>query len=160
MHGRQSADHNVIFDGDVTGQSCDVGHDDLIAQGDVVRDVAIGEDIIARTHSCDLTVARGAVDRYIFAEGVVVADFRAGRSPLPFQVLCFQPKTGEGKYLVPPPEGGVSVNDHVGMQPATGTQRDMFADDAIRSDLTVIADSRLGMNDRGRMDQGHGGSGR
>src|SRR6266536_1884230 len=155
MHRGQAADHGIIFDDDMARQGGDVGHDHVIAQGDIVRDVGIGQDVIGRTHSRHLALARGAMDRYMFAERVVVANFGVSRSSLPFQVLCFQPETGERKYFVPPAEGRVSFHDDMRVQPATRTQYDTLADNAIRSNLAVIADYRLGMNDGGRMDHIH-----
>ena len=50
---------------------------------------------------------------------------------------------GERENFIPPPQPGVAVNDHVGMQFAFVAQRDVFADDAIRTDLATGADLRL-----------------
>ena len=76
----------------------------------------------------------------VFAEGVVVADLRAGDAALPFQILRLQPDAGEGKNFVLLAQPRVAVNDDVRMQLAARAQRDVLADDAIRPDLAVRAD--------------------
>src|SRR6266536_3095804 len=91
----------------------------------------------------------------MFAKRVLLADFREGRSAVPFQVLCDQADAGEGKYLVAPAQAGMSLHDHVRMQSATFTERDVLADDAIGADLTPRADPRFSINDRGMMNEGH-----
>ena len=107
------------------------------AQGDVVRDVAIGQDVVVRTNGRDFAVARGAVDGDVFPKSIVAADLGAGHAALPFQVLGFQADAGKGKNLIVRAQRGMAVNDHMGMQPATPAQGHMFADDAIRSDDAI-----------------------
>jgi hypothetical protein len=41
----------------------------------------------------------------------------------------------------------MTVNDHVGMEPASVAQHDVFADDAVGTDVTTGADPRPGMDD-------------
>ena len=151
MHRRQPADDRVVLDGHVARERGDVGHDDVVAQHAIVRDVAVGQDVVVRTDARDFAVAGGAVDGDVFAEGVVVADFRARDAALPFQVLRLQPDAGERKNFILPAERRVAVNDDVRMQFAAVAERDVFADDAIRADFAAGADLRLGMNDGGRV---------
>ena len=87
MHRRQPANHRMVLDGHVAGERRDVGHDDVAAQRAIVRDVAVGKDVIARADARDFTVAGRAVNGDVFAEGVAVADFGARDAALPFQVL-------------------------------------------------------------------------
>ena len=91
-----------------------------------------------------ITVARRAVDRNAFAECIVVADFRPREAALPFQVLRFESDTGEGKNLVLAAQTGMSINNHVRMQPATLPQFDVLADDTIRANLAIRADASVG----------------
>ena len=107
------------------------------AQRAIVRDVAVGQDVIVRADARDLAVAGRAVDGDVFAEGVVVADFRARDAALPFQVLRLQSDAGEGKNFILLAQLRVAVNDDVRMQFAFVAQRDVFADDAIRADLAT-----------------------
>jgi hypothetical protein len=46
----------------------------------------------------------------------------------------------------------MAVDDNVWMQSATRAQNNVLADDAIRPDLAICANLRLGMYDRRRMD--------
>ncbi len=152
MHRRQPAHHGMVLHLHVAGQRGDVGHDDAIAERAIVRHVAVGQDGVVRADEGGLAVAGGAVDGDVFAERVVVADFRAGDAALPFQVLGLESEAGERKNLIVLSEFGVAINDHVRMQPAMVSQRDVCADDAIRPDFAIGADLRLGMNEGRRME--------
>src|SRR5437762_6688687 len=88
----------------------------------------------------------------MFAESIVLADFRASDSTAPLHVLGFQPKADERKNFVASAQHGMAVNDDVRVEPAIVTERNMLADDAARADLAIAADLRFGMNDCGRMD--------
>ena len=46
----------------------------MVPERDVVRDVAIGQDMILRTDGGDFAVAGGAVNRHVFAERIVIAE--------------------------------------------------------------------------------------
>ena len=136
----------MILDGHVARQRRDVGHDDVVAQRAIVRDVAIGEDGVVRTDARDFAVAGRAVDRDVFAKRVAIADFRARDATLPLQVLRFQPDAREREYFVFPAQFRVAVNDDVRMQFAAVAERHVFADDAVRANFTLRANLRLRMN--------------
>ncbi len=114
-----------------------VGHDDVVAQRDVVRDVAVGQDVIVRADARDFAVAGGAVDGDVFAKGVVVADFGAGDAAFPLQVLRLQSDAGERENFISFPELRVAVNDDVRMKFAAVAQHDVLADNAIWPDLAI-----------------------
>lgn len=44
MDAGEAADNRAVFDQDMTGQGCAVAHDDPIAHGAVVGDMAVGHD--------------------------------------------------------------------------------------------------------------------
>jgi hypothetical protein len=87
------------------------------------------------------------MNRDAFAENIVIADADMGGPALPLQILRLQPDGGERENLIPLAQGGVSVHDRVGMQPAVFAERDVFADDAIRPDDAARRDLGLRMND-------------
>src|SRR5437016_3454777 len=89
---------------------------------------------------------------HMFAESIVLADFRASDSAAPFHVLGFQSEADERKNFVASAQGSVAVNDDVRVKPTIVTEHNMLADDAARADLAIPADLRFGMNDCGRMD--------
>ena len=121
----------------------------MIADHDVVADMAAGQDVIVRADHGGLAVARGAVDGDAFADGIVIADLGARQAALPFQILGPEPDGGEGKDLVLLPEPRVAIDHHMRMQPAARPQLHVLADDAIRPDLAIGPDLRLGMDDCG-----------
>src|SRR5579859_7389905 len=155
VDGRQPAYHRVILHHHVARQRRHVRHDDVVAEHAIVRDVAVGQNVIVRADARDLAVTGRAVNRDIFAERVVIADFHARDAALPFQILRLQPEAREWKNFIPLSQLRVSVNDDVRMQLAAGGQGDMFPDDTIRTDVTTGVDFRPGMNDGSRMDHGN-----
>ena len=114
-----------------------------------MRDVAIGENSIVRTDAGRLAVAGGAVDGDVFAEGIAVADVRARHAALPFQVLRFQPDAGEGENFVFLSQLRMAVNHNMRMELAFAAERHVFADNAVRPDVAIVADRALGMDDGG-----------
>ena len=128
----------MVLDGHVARERRDVGHDDVAAQRAIVRDVAIGQDVIVRADARDLAVAGRAVNGDVFAEGVAVADFGARDAALPFQVLRLQPDARERKNFILLSEFRVAVNDDVRMKFAPVAERHVFADDAVGADLASL----------------------
>jgi hypothetical protein len=59
------------------------------------------------------------VDGHAFAYRIVVAYLRPRQAALPFQILRPEPDAGEGKDFIPLPQPGVTIDYHMGMQPAT-----------------------------------------
>jgi hypothetical protein len=125
------------LDRDVARERRDVGHDDVAAEHAIVRDVAVGEDVIVRADARDFAVARRAVNGDVFAKSVFIADFRARDAAFPFQVLRLQADARERKNFIFFAELRVAVNDDVRMQFAAVAERDVFADDAIRPDFAT-----------------------
>ena len=105
-----------------------------------MRDMAISKNGIMRADARDFTLARRAVNRDIFAKSVSIADFRARDAALPFQVLRLQPDACERKNFIFRSKRRVTVNDNVRMQSAFPAERDVFADDTIWPDFTIVSD--------------------
>ena len=84
MHRRQSADDGKILHDHMAGQRPVVGHDYVVAQLDIVCDVAVGEDVIVGADHRRLAVASAAVDGDVFAEGIAVPDARPRGTAFPF----------------------------------------------------------------------------
>jgi hypothetical protein len=135
----------------MAGQSRDIRHDHMISYSDVMRDVAVSQDLIARANDCDLTIRRRAVDRYVLAKRIEITDLSARDPAFPFQILSFQSNAREGKNFVAASKGGVAVNHNMRVQAATFSQSYVLADHAIGADLTIRPDLSLRMNDRARV---------
>src|SRR5437016_4130456 len=88
---------------------------------------------------------------HMFAESIVLADFRAGDSAAPLHVLGFQSEADERKNFVTSAHRSVAVNDDVRVKPTIVTEHNMLADDAARADLAIATDLRFAMDDCGRM---------
>lgn len=156
MNSGQAANHGEVFHDDVAGQCGGVGQDDVIAQGDVVGNVAVGQKEIVRTDDGGFSVAGRAVDGYRFADDISISDASAGVAAFPFAVLRAEADATEGKELVVGADDGVAIHNDVGKQTATVAQNRIFSDDAIGADLAVFADAGVFVNDCAGMN--HGGS--
>ena len=152
MDRRQPADHRVILDRHMARERRDIGHDDAMAERAIMRDVAIGENMIVRAYARDFAVTGRAVNRDIFAKRVPVADFRARDAAFPFQILRLQSNARERKNFISFSQLRVAINNDMRMKFTLLAQRDVFADHAVRPDLAAGAEFRLGMDDCGRMD--------
>src|SRR4051812_18813415 len=115
MDGREAADNRVIFNGDVTGQGRHIRHNNVVAESHVVSDVRIGEDVVVVADGSSVALVSGAVDGYIFAKSIVVADSSTGYAPLPFEILRIQADAGKRENLVVVAERCVSIDDDMGM---------------------------------------------
>lgn len=156
MNPGQSANHGEVFHNDVTSQCGGVGQDDVIAQVDVVGDVAVGQKEIVRTDSGGFSVAGCAVDGHGFADDVSISDASASDAAFPFAVLRAESDAAEGKELVVVADDGVAIYNDVGKQLATVAQNHVFSDDAIGADLAVFADAGAFVNDCAGMNHGGG----
>src|SRR5205807_334504 len=132
-----------------------VRHDHVIANRHIVSDVRVSENMVLIAHLRHFALGGGAVYGHTFAESVFVANFCPGNSPLPFQVLGLQTDAGERKDLVPLSQPGVSIDDDMGMKLAPRAEDDMFADDAVWTDLTILAHLGFRMNNGGWMNCSH-----
>ena len=100
-------------------ERADIGHDDVIAEGHVVRDVAVREQIIMRADRGEFAVAGGAVDGDVFAEGVFITDDRFGEArwrirardfPKAFRRVIFRRENASmsvGLYVSRPLDGSI-----------------------------------------------------
>ena len=93
---------------------------------------------------------------HVFSEGVTVAYACPCRATLPFQVLSLEADGGEGEKLVAAADLGVTIDNDVRMQPVRLAKRDVPADDAVRTDFTIVANGCIGMNDCAGMNLGQG----
>ena len=156
MNPGQSANHGEVFHNDVTGQCGGIGQDDLVAQVNIVGDVAVGQQKVVGTDGGCFSVAGRAVDGHGFADNVSISDASASDAAFPFAVLRAEADATEGKELVVGADDGVAVHNDVGKQTATVAQNHVFSDDAIGADLAVLADAGAFVNDCAGMN--HGGS--
>ena len=86
-----------------------------------------------------------------FAEHVFIADLHTRTTSRVLQVLSFGANGRKGKYFIPLPQGGATINHHMRMQMAVIADGYVFANDTVRSNFAVGTDLSLGMNDGRRM---------
>src|SRR5437773_117320 len=82
------AQHGVVADLDMTGESRDIGEDRVVADLAVVRDMHVGHYPVVASDARDARVLRGAAaESAVLADGVAVADLECGRFAGVFLVL-------------------------------------------------------------------------
>ena len=87
---------------DMPGKSGIIGHDNVIAEHNIVCNMAIAENVIVGSHDGLITIIGGGMNRHRFTKGVMVTNPRARCASLPFQVLGFHPDGGEGENFISP----------------------------------------------------------
>ena len=135
MRRRQAAEDGVIFDTDMAGERCCIGHHHLIANTTVVRHMAVSHEEVVMTNPRYSTTFHGAtIDGHKLTYRIVRADFERSRFTCVAKVLRSSADRCKLKDMV------------MGSQ-AAGT-----LNHCMRTNLTVIADFHLCTNDRKRPD--------
>src|SRR5436190_1199482 len=113
--------------------------------------MTVGEEVVIGSHVGGITVFGGAMNRNVFAKGVMVANFGPGDTALPFQILSLETDAGERIDLVAFSQLCMAVDDNVGMKPATGAQLHVLTDHTIGTNFATVTDTSFGMDDRSGM---------
>ena len=160
VHAAKRAQHRPVVDVDVAGDLRVVGERREVADDAVVRDVRVGEEQVAVADLRVAAVLRGArVDGHVFAEDVVVADGRGRRLAA---VLAILRDLADRREL----EDAVARAD-ASCAPVTTTCGPTTVPAPMTTSAPMIEygadrrrrrDARGGIDDRGRMDVGHGGA--
>ena len=87
MHAGYPPHHRPIFNLDVARQGRQAGHDDVVAENAVVRDVGLRHDEIVRSDFSTAARCRAAVDDGQFTNVALVADGEVARPALIAHVL-------------------------------------------------------------------------
>ena len=114
---RQAAHQSVILHQHMPGQRRHRDNDP-VSHHHIVADMAARQDVVMRANHRRLALARGAVNGDAFADGIVIADLGARQPAFPFQVLGPEADACEREDLVRLPKPRMSVDRHMGMQPA------------------------------------------
>ena len=120
-----------------------------------MRDVGVGEEVIAGTNYSGITIVGGTVDGDIFTKGVVVTDACVGGATGMFKVLRLEANAGEGVDCLGLAQLGVAVDDDVGMEGTTLAKRNILANDTVGSNVAAFGDSGTLFDDGGGVDLAH-----
>ena len=120
-----------------------------------MRDMGVGEEVIAGTNYSGITVVGGAVDGDVFTKGVVVTDAGMSGTTGMFKVLRLEANTGEGVDYIGYTQLGMAVDDDVRMEGATLAKRDIRANDTVGTNVATFGDSGTVFDDSGGVDLTH-----
>jgi hypothetical protein len=147
---RASADTGIVLNCDVARKD-GPAHYYVISDNAIVSNMTVAQNVIVRSKPRHFPVASGAVDTDVFANRVIVANFRPGNTTHPFQVLGFKADADVRKKFVFLSNFGVAINDNMRMELALSSKRNVLADDAKRADFAARANLGFWMNNCGTM---------
>src|SRR5687767_11713704 len=92
MNSGKGADSRVIFDNDMSCQSCCIGENYSASNNAVVRDVHSGHQIVVVAKDCrSASAQRASIDRHKFPYEIVAADPQVCGFTFEFEVLRIRP---------------------------------------------------------------------
>src|SRR5256885_14610722 len=101
VHRRKSSAGGRFFDDDVSGKRGVVGHDHVVANETIVRNVGVRHEQAVTAELCESAAAGSAtMDGDALANMIVVTDLEPRLLALEFQVLRLHSDRDEGKDLV------------------------------------------------------------
>ena len=130
----------------------------MVADLAVVRNVRTGHEEAVVSHPRHaVLLLRGTVDRDTFAEDVVIPDHDLGGTAAIAQILGFTADDNPRMEPVVLANRDMSGDGHIVDQSCTATDRDLRANDAEGTDLDIVINDGLRIDDRvlGN-DSGHG----
>ena len=155
-HQRVAAQDDVVADGNVSGERGIVGEDGVVADDAVVREMAVRHNpvVVSDAGFADAGY-RAEVEGGEFADGVAVADNQLGRLVAVFFVLRDFAEAGKLENAVVFADGGVAVDDCMRADFGVRADLDIGTDDGVRADFDAGVKFGFGVNDGGRVDEGH-----
>ena len=151
VNARAPAEIDVVAANDVAGKSRLRAHDEVVADDAVVRDVRVGENVVIVAERRPFAFLRAAVNGYVFAEDVAVADFRADAAAVMLQVLRLPADNGKGENFVVFTHDGVAFDTGVVVNNRSRAERDFAADVGVGSDFDIFSELRARLNNSSGM---------
>src|SRR5215469_15247605 len=126
MHRRKGSYSGVVLYSHVACESSGVGHDYVVANETIMRDMHVCHQQAVAADSRYSTAARSsAVDRHALADHIVVANLDPCHFAFELQVLRFQPDRRKGKYAIVPAHLQWAAQHDVGEQFAILSHHDL-----------------------------------
>ena len=157
VHPDAPADVHVIADFNMTAERGMTAHDEVVADVALVSDVAVGEDEVVIAETGQEFLGSRAVNRHVFAEDVVIADFNALNPAPEFFIVGFSADVGIGMHLVLLAHLRGAVDCSVVHYNRTRTELHLRPDVGVGPDGDPLGEFSPGLDDGGGMDfSGHG----
>jgi hypothetical protein len=121
----------------------------MTADDAVVRDVAVGEEVVVTADDRFFTRQSGAVHRGKLAEGVVVPDLKVSGLDFVFQVLGLLTDGGVGKETVVFADASRPKDGDVMLHPGAIANFHIGTDDRVGADVHILANFGGRINDGG-----------
>jgi hypothetical protein len=136
----------------VAGKRCGVGHDDLIPQGAIVRDVrANHEKILISNPRVPSSALRSAMDVDVLTECVAFADRQKGLFAAVFEILWLNADHAERKKAIVTVDRCRPFDDDMGIEHTSVPDTHLFANPAERSNGHILSEACKTMNDSSRV---------
>src|SRR5262245_40554087 len=152
MDAAQPTEKSEVADLDVAADRGGLGHDDVVADVAIMRDVAIAHDQAVIADRGDRPAAHGAaMQRCVFTNDVVVADDELGWLALVGEILRGAAEADERKDGVVLAEFSVALDEDVSDELGVLAELYARADDAAGADLDAGREFRALIDDGGRV---------
>src|SRR6185369_4912949 len=129
VNGAQPAENGIILNDDVPAERRIVGHDHMVADLAVMRDVDADHEEAVVADARDHAAALGpGVHRHIFADRVVAPDHQLGLLAPILEILWFKTDRGERKHPAAVPDRRLAVDYHMRAEDHPCAEGDLSAD--------------------------------
>ena len=135
MNASAPSDVHMVAAQDMPSECGVATHNERISDLTVVRDMAVGEDRIAVSDSCELTLLGRDMDGRVFAEYIIVPDGQSGLPAGVLQVVGFAANQRIGEDFVSPANFRISFDRGVVMNSALGAKANVRTNVGIRSNF-------------------------
>ena len=140
LMGRCGTGNNrIVIHLDVAGESHRIRQDHMAADLAIMGDVRIAKKQIVRTDSGHGIRVGTSMNRGVFTENIVIADFKISGIAHVFEILGFSADGGKGEKLIATAKPRVAINDDMRVEDAIVSKRDICANDTKRPDADIAS---------------------
>ena len=139
MDGGRAGNDRVIIHLNVASEGHRIRQDDMIANLAVMGDMPIAKEQIMRADAGGGIRMGATVDRGVFPENIVVANFKISGIAHILEVLCFATNGGKGEKLIPASEFRVAFNDDMRVQDTIIAELDICTNDTKRANADIAS---------------------
>ncbi len=148
MNRHKSSHRGIIADGDMSCKGRIICHCDVPANFAVMGNMGIGHQKIFFSHFCQATAKTGSpVNGDKLTDNRTSPDLNMSFPAFKFYGLGNRSDGGKLKDMTIRADGHIRFNHGMGADDGTGTDKNIFPDNCIRTDFNIGIQFRFGVND-------------
>jgi hypothetical protein len=134
-------EEDMIFNRDVAREGGPIRKNIIVSYIAVMSNVNSDHEKVSRSDTGYLSLSAGAVQSAEFADCVVVAYYKSASFAYELHILRFATKHSVFEDTITGSQGGISLNNRMSADLATGADRNIILDDSIRTNTNILRDS-------------------